>query len=242
MITRYRVQGPICRIFFSMGEEDGKDHYELKALEKVGFTDVAWEDRGAHGRIFDDFDTLEHFKRVAAFRNTIASHLNGGADEASELVMVLEDLNPQRFNVLGAAVGALERAQTEEDIAQASISGRRYMEKLADVLFPPREFDHNGRKVGQEQYRNRIWAFIGDNTADRAVLQGLGSEVDRLVGEFNAGLHGDQDKMRILRALSDSGSLTAALLALNPDESRKPYFAHQKRMIEFFKEACAFQE
>ena len=238
MIPRYRVQGTICRIFFSMGEDDEKDHFEIGAMKQEGFIDVAWEDRGAHGTIFDDFDSLEHFKRVAAFRNTVAPFLKGGPDEASELVMILEDLNPQLFNALGAAVGALERAQHEEDIAQASLSGRRYLEKLADVLFPPRDADYNGRKVGREQYRNRMWAFIADNTAnDAAQLEALGVEVDRLVEEFNAGLHGDQDKVRILRALSDAGSLTAALLALNPTESRKPYFAHRKRIIEFFKEA-----
>jgi hypothetical protein len=128
MITLYRVQGDNCRIFISMGEEDQKDQYEHDSLKSLGFVEVDWEDRGAQGTIFDDFDTLEHFKRVANFRDTIAPFLKGGVDQASELVMVLEDLNPQLFNALGAAVAALERAQHEEDIAQASLSARRYME------------------------------------------------------------------------------------------------------------------
>ena len=209
-------------------------------MRKLGFTNVDWEDSGAHGTIFDDFDTLEHFRLIATFRNAVAPHLRGGADEASELVMVLEDLNPQLFNALGAAIEALERAQNEEGIAQAAISSRRYLEKLADVLFPPRTLDYNGRKVGKEQFRNRIWAFIIDNAAnDVERVTALGKEVDRLVEEFNAGLHGDQEKPRMLRALADAATLTAALLALNPAEARKPYYAHQKRILEFFREAVA---
>jgi len=238
MITLYRVEGTSCRVFYSMGdEEDGRDEQEAVEMAQLGYADVGWEDRGAHGTIFDDYDTLEHFQRVAAFRNTVTPSLRGGGDEAAELVMVLEDLNPQLFNALGAAVAALERAQTEEDIAQAAVSGRRYMEKLADVLFPARTEEHNGKKVGKEQYRNRIWAFIADNISNDATrLTALGKEVDRLVEEFNSGLHGDQAKPRVLQALADVASLTAGLLALNPSDTRKPYFAHQRRMIEFFAE------
>ena len=238
MITLYRIEGTSCRVFFSMGEEDGRDDQQPIEMRKLGYADVAWEDRGAHGTIFDDFDTLQHFERVSAFRIAITPFLSGGADEAFELVMVLEDLNPQLFNALGAAVAALERAHNEEDIAQAAISGRRYMERLADVLFPASASSHNGRKVGKEQYRNRIWAFIADNSgSDAAKLTALGKEVDRLIEEFNAGLHGDREKERILRALADASSLTAALLALNPSETRKPYFAHQKNIVRFFEEA-----
>lgn len=242
MITLYRIEGTNCRVFFSMGEEDSRDDYEIDEMRKLGFTNVDWEDRGAHGTIFDDFDTLEHFRRIATFRNAVTPHLRGGADEASELVMVLEDLNPQLFNALGAAVEALERAQNEEGIAQAAISSRRYLEKLANVLFPPRASNYNGRKVGKEQYRNRIWAFIMDNATDAGKVAALGEEVDRLVEEFNAGLHGDQEKPRMLRALADAATLTTALLALNPAEARKPYYAHQKSILKFFREAVANPE
>jgi hypothetical protein len=238
MVTLYRIEGATCRIFYSMSQEDSRDEQELIEMRELGYTDVGWEDRGAHGTIFDDFDTLEHFQRVARFHKAVAPYLRGGIDEASELELVLADLNPQLFNVLGAAVAALERAQTEEDTAQAAISCRRYLERLADTLFPPRTSDHNGRSVGKEQYKNRIWAFISDNTmGDAERTTALGREVDRLVGEFNAGLHSYRDKQQMLRGLADAATLTSALLALNPTEVRKPYYAHQKRIIELFQEA-----
>jgi hypothetical protein len=45
----------------------------------------------------------------------------------------------------------LDRAETEEDLAQAALSGRRLLEKTADYLFPPQPTDWNGRKVGKAQ-------------------------------------------------------------------------------------------
>ena len=37
-------------------------------------------------------------------------------------------------------------------------------------------------------------------------------------------------------------SLTAGPLTLNPPEARKPYYAHQKRMLEFFEELLSDKE
>jgi hypothetical protein len=242
MISRYRVAGVVCRLFYTMGEDDEKDVYEAQAMTELGYADVAWEDRGAHGTIFDDYDTPEHFQQVNLFCQTIAPYLLGGRDHASELAMVLEDLNPRLFNSLGSAVVALGRARTEEDVAQAAISGRRFLEQLADVLFPPREKSYNNRPVGKQQYKNRLWAFITDNIHEAARVKLVGKELDRLVDEFNAGLHGDGTKERMLKALCETASLTSILLALNPEDARKPYYAHKGRMFDFFREAFGIQE
>ena len=239
MITKYRIKGKTCRIFFVMGEEDGKDENELDSFKSFGFNDIDWEDRGGHGTIFDDFDTLEHFEQVALFKDTIASKIKGGVDGASELVMVLEDLNPRLFNVLGSAVKALRRAKNEEDVAQASMSGRRYLEKLADVLFSAKNGKYKGREVGQQQYRNRIWAYLSNNiSVNSSNLKALGNELDRLDSEFNAGIHGDRVADRIMGALVDVSSFSAAVLALNPSAARKPYFAFEKSIASFINE-CA---
>jgi hypothetical protein len=237
MIPRYRLQGKLCWVFYTMGEDDGKDEGDFEEMKELGYTKVTWEDRGAHGTIFDDFDTLEHFQQVVNFREAVAPYLDDGEDGAYELVMVLEDLSPALFNTLGAAVEALERARSAEHLAHVALSGRRYMEQLADVLFPAQEELYNGRKVGTAEYRNRIWAFIADNSGtDKEQLNALGKEADRLIEEFNAGLHGTQAKDRVLHAIVDGAKLTAALLALSPEKARQPYFAYRKRIIEFFTE------
>lgn len=236
--SKYRLKGTSCRAFFSMGEEDGKDEYDLEEMQRLGYIDVGWEDRGAHGTIFDDFDTPRHFERVAAFRKVISPLLPGGEDAAYELVMVLEDLNPKLFNALGAAIERLLAAETEEDVAQAALSGRRYMEQLADVLFPPMDEKRGGRSVGKAAYRNRLWAFVEDNIDGNVGLRDrLGREIDRLVEELNGGLHSDKPQQRILKAFTDAAQLTAELLALNPEAVRKPYYAFHSRIVEFFRES-----
>src|SRR5580700_6186375 len=90
--------------------------------------------------------------------------------------MILDDLNPALFDALGAAVDVLRRARTEEHVAQVALSGRRYLEQLADVLFPAQEKEHNGRKVGRAEFKNRIWAFIADNARSAAAPPGSNQE------------------------------------------------------------------
>lgn len=231
MIPKYRIIGTSCRIFIHMNEEDEKDLYEPAELKSEGFVDVDWEDSGARNTIFDNFDTLEHFQQVELFRKAVTPFLNGGEDDAYELTMLLEDLNPQLFNSLGSAIKALNRAQHEEDIAQAALSGRRYMERMADVLFPARETPHSGRKVGQAEFRNRLWAFIEENASNQEQLQTLGKEVDRLVKEFNSGLHSENEQARVLHALADMAKLSASLLGMNPNVD--PYYAYRKAIIDF---------
>jgi hypothetical protein len=234
MVSKYRVMGRFCRIFYTMGEVDGRDEYEIEQFRALGFDDVDWEDSGARRTILDNFDTLKHFQEVKAFRHAITSFLKGGEDAAYELVMILEDLNPRLFNALGSAVARLASAKNEEHVAQAAISGRRYLEKLADVLFAARKFEYKGRKVGQEQFRNRLWAYIADHARTPDAIKMLGNEVDRLNKEFSAGVHRDKEKDRIMRALVDTSELTATLLALNPEEARKPYFAYSQQIRDFF--------
>jgi hypothetical protein len=236
MISKYRLIGTSCRVFITMGEDDEKDEYELNNLKKIGFTDVDWEDQGAHKTIFDDYDTLEHFGQVARFREAIKQFMPNGEDDAYELTMTLEDLSPRLFNALGSAVDVLQRAQHEEHVAQAALSGRRYLESLADALFTARTEQYNGRKVGRAEYRNRLWAFIADNTSDESLLASLGAEVDRLIAEFNAALHGKQEKERILLALTASAKLTLSLFSLNPEKCRNPYVAFNKNIIDFWRE------
>ncbi|MDI1328329.1 MAG: hypothetical protein PSV23_16175 [Brevundimonas sp.] len=238
--TEYRLQGSYCRVFYSMSEEDSKDHYALEAMRELGFDDVDWEDSGARKTIFDDYDTPEHFEQVAAFRALATPYLPDGEDGAFELAMILEDLNPRLFNALGAAVRTLSIARNEEDVAQVAVSGRRYMEALTDALFPPRAEHHNGRKVGQAEYKNRLWAYIEMNVPpgdERLTL--LGKEGDRLSDELNGGLHGERPSERIEQALADAAVLTATLLALNPIAARKPYLGFEKRIITFFKDGIA---
>lgn len=232
-----RVLGTGCTLFYSMGNEDSKDDSEVEEIKKFGFTTVTWEDSGAHGTIFDDYDTPEHFAQLRDVQDLLATVLPGADDEAEELVMMLEDLNPKLFDVLGAAVRALARARTEEDFAHVGISGRRYVEQLADALFPARTQPYNGRDVSASKFRNRIWAFISDvvpkSVPDRdAVVSAWGKEADRMIDATNALLHGTPDRRLAAATFRDLGKLTGALLQLDPKKGRRPYLAFEKRILD----------
>lgn len=235
-----RIVGTVCLLPYSMGYEDEKDEFEAEHLLTLGFTKVDWEDRGAQGTIFDDYDTLEHFQQVRDVQAVFARGLPEGDYEAEELVMLMEDLNPRLFNTLGAAVRAVSRAQNEEDIAHVGISGRRYIEQLADVLFPPQAELHNGRSVTKDKFRNRIWAFIDqavplsiENRVEEIRRHGL--EVDRLIDEVNSILHGTPDKTRALKILFDLAKLSIDLLQLDPVATRRPYDAYNENILKLLR-------
>lgn len=237
-----RIIGTLCMLPYSMGNKDEIDEFEAEHLITLGFKKVDWEDHGAHGTIFDDYDTLEHFQQVRDVQAIFARALPEGDYAAEELVMLLEDLNPRLFNSLGAAVRAVSRALNEEDIAHVGISGRRYIEQLADGLFPPRAETHKGRSVKKDKFRNRIWAFI-----DQAVSASIenrdeevrrhGQEVDRLIDEVNSILHGTPDKTRALKILFDLAKLSTDLLQLDPDATRRPYDAFNDNILKLLQES-----
>ena len=235
-----RICSSWCSLFYSMGNEDDKDDYEAERFRELGFTEVIWEDRGAHGTIFDDFDSLEHFEQLREVQKVLASVLHGGDDEAEELVMMLEDLNPRLFNVLASAIRALSNARTEEDYAHVGISGRRYIEQLADALFPPSRTMVNGRDVSAPMFRNRIWAFIErtipSGQPDRvSTVRSLGREVDRLAEAANSLLHGTPDRAAAAETFRDLARLSAALLQIDPKATRRPYLAFEKKMTDFLR-------
>ena len=236
-----RVEGERCTRFYSMGNEDEKEEYETKELLNLGFSTVDWEDRGAHQTIFDDFDTLEHFIQLKQVQEALASVLPNADDDAGELLMMLEDLNPKLFNALGSAVSALSIAKTEEYFAQVDISGRRYVEQLADVLFPASTVPFNGHDVSAPKYKNRLWAFVDKSLPAGAPsrnneLRSLGDEIDRLIDAVNALLHGQPDQQSALQAFADLAKLTIALLQLDPAASRQPYRAFEQKIVNVLRQ------
>ncbi len=135
---------------------------------------------------------------------------------------------------LGAAAERLSSAETEEDMAQAALSGRRCMEQLAEALFPPQNTAQGEQLLTRPAYRNRLWAFIAEHTAKEDVrFKALGIEVDRIVSEFNGGLHADRPKEHVAASLTDAAKLTAALLALNVNVARNPYNAYSEGIMAF---------
>ncbi|WP_298975854.1 hypothetical protein [uncultured Roseobacter sp.] len=236
----YRLEGMKLRCFYSMGNQDGCDPSGLEDMQRLGYGDTAFEDTGAGRTILGDFETPRHFERVAAFRNLLTHRLPGGEDDSYQLTMMLEDLSPKLFNALGAAAERLASAENEEELAQVAISGRRYLEQLADALFPPTDAPRGKRILNKQAYRNRLWAFAEDHLQDDPKrLYTIGKEVDRVVEELNAGLHADQPKDRVARSIADAALLTATLFALSPNAIRNGYLAYMDSLRTFVGELAA---
>src|SRR5439155_7458089 len=114
-----------------------------------------------------------------------------------------------------------------------ALSCRRFLERLADVLYPPGPDRANGRKVGPAEYRNRLWAYVEDHldgTDESVVLAGLrdlGDRIDRLDQLANKGVHAsDMDPRAIHRLLISLVVLSSDVLSIAPPPlavSNTPY-------------------
>ncbi|WLE59534.1 hypothetical protein GIY62_02250 [Burkholderia plantarii] len=226
LIEKFRLTGTKCAIFYDMGHNEDPDVCVKEAFERAGF-EVEYEDQGARRTIFDNYDSLEHFKRVESFRSLCSRLPALSGDDASAITHSLEELHPKLFDALAAAARTLERAETEEDYAQAALSGRRLLERTADALFPPQDVEWKGRKVGPSQYKNRLWAYIEkalfSTDAPSGRLEVLGKEADRLIELFNSGLHASPTQEKVELAFRDLVIWLSSVIDINPSMARDPY-------------------
>lgn len=237
LIEQYRLYGLHCSMFYVMGDNEDPDLAALEVFQRYGY-EVDYEDIGARRTIFDTYDTPEHFRRVADFQRIFGGFDGLDDDKASDLCLRLEELHPKLFDAFASAARALERAETEEDLAQSALSGRRLLEELANYLFPPRRAPWNGRKVGPTEYRNRLWAFIERTLneipgSDPNKLERLGKEVDGLVDLFNSGLHSKISRKQVEGGFRDLVIWLAAVIDLSPEAMRLPYLAYEAELNSF---------
>ncbi|WP_286806081.1 hypothetical protein, partial [Marinimicrobium sp. UBA4209] len=62
-------------------------------------------------------------------------------------------------------MSAYERlsSTSSEDWSHALTAARRVIKDVADSIYPPREAKLGERKLGNDQYINRLWAFLDEN-------------------------------------------------------------------------------
>ena len=87
-------------------------------------------------------------------------------------------------------------SKSSEDWSLALTACRRVIKAVADELYPPSDEERNGRKMGEEQYINRLWAFLDDNAekgSDKELAKThvdyLGSFIQRLNDKASKGVH-----------------------------------------------------
>jgi hypothetical protein len=233
-----RFRGSAAAVLYTLHNED-PDLALRELLESEGMT-VGYEDIGARKTVFDRYTDPAHFRRIEYFQD-VAATLDGTSEAMlSELALVIEEIHPELFNALNSAMRAIATAETGEDLAHAAVSGRRFLEALANYWYPPRDQQVNGRKVGPAQYRNRLWAYLTQaaETAQPPVpgeVAGLGSTLDDLIDQFNAGVHATIDRTCLERNFSTLLTWLAAAIRLNPHAAARPYLAYEPELRDYFR-------
>ncbi|WP_437094793.1 hypothetical protein [Streptomyces sp. enrichment culture] len=191
---------------YELEVEDTRDHGNFRTWQRSGiFSSVLWEDSGVRETIFDPYQSMEHFRRLGEADELLHGQFSSAL---SETMMRCSDLDPNLTQKLHAAIKAFEGHETGEGLAHVSLSCRRFTERLADCLYPPRDEKVDGRKVGQAEYRNRLWAYVAENvrsgtTKDLIIanVEDLGKRIDKLDNLSNKGLHSDVSSSDVNRLL-----------------------------------------
>ncbi len=245
LVPRYRFVNGEIRIFYRKFEEaegaDAKDTAAAGAFEKRGFQ-VVFEDTGPRHTIFDRYQSFEHSKRIAALERYLSEHLSRITDE---ILMRLSAADPRLNDTLYSALATFDRVNTPEDVAQIALSCRRFQEGLADLLYPPRATSAKGRKLGQGEYRNRLWAYVEAKLAGReqelalAHLDDVGRRIDAIDRLSHKGVHNRASisRLDVHRLIVTLLILAYDLLSLSPPALEvpvEPYDAEITKLVRDF--------
>ncbi len=240
LIPVFRYWNRTLRILHSTLDGDSKDEGLRDRLLPLGFASVTFEDTGARHTILDQYTSFGHAKRAASLADAIGEHLVGLVDD---VVLRLGDEAPLLIERLRAAFRALGIVETAEDIAQVAVSCRRFLEGLADALYPARDEAVDGRQVGQRQWKNRLWAYAqeragtGSDDALVSQVEHLGRRVDALCDLAQKGVHASATPLEAHRLAVGVFLLTYDLLALLPPPTTLPLAPHAGAIEALAREA-----
>lgn len=120
---------------------------------------------------------------------------------------LLLDICPEAIEKFMSAYERLGSASSE-DWSLALTACRRVIKSVADVIFPTTKESRNGRKLGEDQYINRLWAFLDDQleaSSDKDLAKAhvnyLGSFIQRLNDKTSKGVHTSVSYEEAVRAV-----------------------------------------
>jgi hypothetical protein len=130
----------------------------------------------------------------------------------------LLDINPELGEKLMQAFKSVSSNNSEE-WSHALTTCRRFIESMADELFPAREEQHNGRSLGQSQYINRLWAFFDQAISSetnrelaKSHVDFVGSYLQRLHKLTNKGVHAELTRIEAVKAVFHTYLICANIL------------------------------
>lgn len=234
---QYRYVDKELRIFYTMDEEDTRDTDLEVKWKQFPFQTVQWENLNARHTIFDAYENFDRSVLLVKLNEILSSRL---AQLAEDILLRLGDLNPELQSTLYAAFKAFYSVQTAEEISHVAISCRRFIEGLANTLYPAKEEQVNERGVKQDAYRNRLWAYIEERLDTskesknlvKTGVQDLGSRINKIDKLAQKGLHANITLLEIDRLLIALVTVTYDLLSLTQPPTEVPIEPH---LPEFYK-------
>lgn len=110
---------------------------------------------------------------------------------------LLLDICPDAIEKFMVAYERLS-SNSSENWSQALTACRRVIKSVADAIYPPKKTSKEERKLGEEQYINRLWAFLDENAGAgsdkdlaKAHVNYLGAFIQKLNDKASKGVHAD---------------------------------------------------
>jgi len=237
---RCRFLNGEVRVFYYMSDEDSKDKRLADFFKGLPFKSVGWEDLGARHTVFDVYDSPEHAKRVAELSDELSEHL---AHMADDVLLRLGDINPHLRDNLHAALKRFELTDTVDALSHASGSCRRFLQGLADTLYQPRSELVDGTKVGPQEYRNRLWAYVKEKLEGKrdererervlADLDDIATRLDKIDILCSKGVHGNISRPDLHRLIISLILVTYDMVCLEPPPLNVPLAPHFGEIEKF---------
>jgi competence ComEA-like helix-hairpin-helix protein len=202
-------------------------------------------------------DRYEHIKKLkhgndgtyylSNLGTTITEVANSAGRAASRLYSTLgfSDLPRQHFDAIRERVNRLlldicpeaveqfmaayERlgGRNSEDWSLALTACRRVIKTVADSVYPPTEEEVGGRKLGDPQYINRLWAYLdktvaasSDKDLAKAHVDYLGTFLSRLNDKASKGVHTSVSRTEAIQTVMYTYLTLGDLLELAPPTDR----------------------
>lgn len=139
----------------------------------------------------------------------------------------LFDVNPELAEKLMVAFKRVT-SDNPEEWSQALTTCRRFIEGLADTIYPASKKEVNGRKLGETQYINRIWAFMDESIESstnkdlaKAHVDLIGSYLQRTHKQTNKGVHATLTRVEAVKTVFHTYLIVADILEhLNVEEKQ----------------------
>lgn len=165
--SRYRVYQDSLSFLVDPSVLSGDGDYDeilynglRDALPPLGITDLRLQSRGFNGSAWDPYAVNDNFAQATGRVERALEVYTDGV--IAEIVLRSRTADPRLLEILDAALAMLDSGSTgREYLSQAALSCRRFLERLADAVYPPRETPKDAKhKLGKADYLNRLWAYV----------------------------------------------------------------------------------